>query len=274
MTGMNENDMLSIREFAALTGIKQSTLRHYDEVKVFQPVMRGENGYRYYSAPQAVAVNFINVMSSLNIPLKTISEIQKERTPKQMLQLLHKQELNLNRELYRLQQAYAIIHTYCATIQEGLLADEHAISSSWVDAVPISIGPANDFSSGYFFDSLFTFIKKMDDYSLDAAYPIGGYYQDISAFEDKPGQPSNFFCMKPTGREVKGAGEYLIGYARGYYGQLGDLPARMRAYADEAGLMFTGPVYELYLHDEVSMASPDEYLIQASTPVKKKRVVR
>ena len=268
---MNEHDLLSIKAFAELTGIKQSTLRHYDEVKLFQPAMRGENGYRYYSAPQAVAINFINVMSSLGIPLRKIKEIQQERSPQAMLDLLHKQEMELNRELYRLQQAYAIIHAYRGLIEEGLTVDENAISLCRMEGAVIALGQINDYSSGYFYDSFFRFLKKIDNSNIDAAYPVGGFYSDMGAFLSSPGHPTRFFSLTPFGKDSKEEGEYLVGYARGYYGQMGDLPQRMQSYAEGEGLTFLGPVYEMYLHDEVSTASPEQYLIQASVKVKKRK---
>ena len=35
-------------EFARLCGVSKHTLFHYDEMGVFSPSGRGENGYRYY----------------------------------------------------------------------------------------------------------------------------------------------------------------------------------------------------------------------------------
>jgi len=268
---MGKNNLLTIGEFSSLTGIKQSTLRYYDEVKLFQPIERGDNNYRYYSAPQTTAVNLINVMSSLNIPGKKISEIQKNRTPELTLELLLKQEIELNLELSRLQRAYAIIHTYCKMIREGLLADEQAVGIQWADAMPIELGLENDFSSGHFYDSFFKFMGQMANCNVDAAYPVGGFYEDMDALLSKPGQPTRFFAITPTGRNSKDSGEYLVGYTRGYYGNLGDLPQRMQAYAEEYGFTFIGPVYEIYLHNEISVAEPDQYLIQASALVKKGR---
>ena len=265
---MKEHDLLTIKEFSARTGIKDTTLRHYDDIKLFQPIMRGANGYRYYSAQQTIAINLINVLSSLNIPLKTISEMQKKRTPKLMLELLHEQELELNRELFRLQQAYAVIHTYTEMLQKGLLADESAISYQHMGAVTIELGPPTDFSSGYFYDSFFAFMKQMADRKMDAAYPVGGYYESMDAFLSAPGRPSRFFSLAPTGRDTKSAGEYLVGYTRGYYGSLSDLPKRLTGYAQEQKLVFAGPVYEMYLHDEISVMDYNNYLIQVSAPVK------
>ena len=268
---MKDQDLLSIKEFSELTGIKQSKLRYYDEVKLFQPIRRGVNGYRYYSAPQTIAVNRINVMHSLKIPVKNISGFKKQRAPKQILELLQKHELVLNQELFRLQQAYALIHTYRKLIQEGLLADEQSIDSRWMDAMPIELGPVNDFSSGYLYNSFFKFIEQMADRNIDPAYPAGGFYKNMDAFISAPGQPTRFFSHVPTGRDTKGAGEYLVGYTRGYYGNLGDLPQRIQAYAKEHGFSFTGPVYEIYLHDEIAIDDPNQYLIQISVPVKKQK---
>ena len=266
---MKEQDLLSIKEFSDLTGVKQSKLRYYDEIELFQPVKRGENGYRYYSAPQTIAVNSLNVMHSMNIPVRKFSSLKKERTPKQILELLQKHELELNQELYKLQQAYSIIHTYCELIREGMQADEQAISRRWMDMMPIELGSINDFSNGFFYDSFFRFINQMADRKINPAYPAGGYYENMGAFIASPGYPTRYFIHFPEGREKKEAGEYLVGYARGYYGEVGDLPKRLKSYAEENSIAITGPVYEAYLHDEVSIADPDQFLIQASVLIQK-----
>ena len=261
--------MLSIKEFSELTGIAQSKLRYYDEIELFQPIKRGENGYRYYSAPQTVAVNCINVMHSMGIPVKKFTEFDEERTPEQILELLYKHELELNQELLRLQQAYSIIHTYSGLIREGLFADEHTIIKRWMPAVSIELGAADDFSDGFFYESFFKFLDKMSERRINPAYPAGGYYDNIDSFVERPGQPNRFFLHIPTGKDVKEAGEYLVGHTRGYYGRVGDLPLRLQEYAKENGVAITGPVYEMYLHDEITVGDPDQYLIRASVLIDK-----
>ena len=266
---MNEQDLLSIKEFSELTGIKQSKLRYYDDIELFRPVLRGENGYRYYSAPQTIAVNCLNVMHSMNIPVRSFSELKKERTPKQILELIQKHELELNGELYRLQQAYSIIHTYCGLIREGMMADEQIISSRWMSLMPIELGPVNDFSTGFFYDSFFSFLNQMADRKINPAYPAGGFYENIDSLINAPGRPNRFFVQFPAGRDNKEAGDYLVGYTRGYYGNLGDLPERMQSHAKKNGIAVVGPVYEIYLYDEISIGDPDQYLIQVSVLIDK-----
>ena len=268
---MKDQDFLSIREFSKLTGVKQSTLRHYDEIKLFQPVKRGENGYRYYSISQTIMVNCLNVLKSLRIPVKKVFQFKDERTPEQILAFLKEQEMELNQELFRLQQAYALIHTYTGMIQEGLLADENEIKVQRMPETPIEIGAVNDFSSGSFYESFFKFLKKISVRKIDSAYPIGGYYDTLDEFFSASGQPTRYFSLVPTGHDVKKAGDYLVGYTRGYYGELGDLPGRMQEYAKKHKLTLKEPVYEIYLHDEISHSDPDKYLIQASIPVVSKK---
>ena len=69
-------------------------------------------------------------------------------------------------------------------------------------------------------------------------------------------------------------GLYLIGYTRGYYGETNDLPNRMTAFAKKNGLIFNGPVYNIYLYDEMSVADANQYLLQVSASVKETRRVK
>ena len=268
---MKEQDLLTIKKFSEITGITQAALRHYDKAGLFQPVLRGDNGYRFYSVRQAVAVNFINVLNSVNVPMKEISEVKKDKSPENMLELLRKQEFKLNQELYRLQQAYGIIHTYCQIIQEGLNTDENAIGVCQIAATPIELGPENDFSSGSFYESFFCFLEKMIESKVDPAYPAGGFYNNMTAFVNAPGQPSKYFSYVPAGKDKKEAGQYLVAYTRGYYGNLADIAERIMVFANENELEFVGPVYEMYLHDEITIDDYDQYLIQISVSIKKRK---
>jgi len=265
---MKEQSLLSMKDFAKLTEISQSTLRHYDDVKLFQPVYRSESGYRYYSLPQAVVVKFINILNRLNVPLKKISSIVDNRNPESILELLQKQQIDLNLELQHLQDAFTIIHAYCEIIQKGLMADEQVIKTVHIGEEQIELGSENDFSSGQFYESYFHFLKQMADKKVNSsAYPIGGYYDNADAFINKTGQPNRYFSRVPSGHSKKQEGKYLVGYTRGYYGSLGDLPERMKAYAEKHDLAFIGPVYEDYLHDVLCVADANQYLIQVSMGV-------
>jgi hypothetical protein len=82
-----------------------------------------------------------------------------------------------------------------------------------------------------------------------------------------PGQPDKFFSLDPLGNCTSGSGKYLVGYTHGYYGEFGRLPQKMEAYAKEHDLICDGPVYTLYLLDEVSVIENDKYLSRLSVRV-------
>jgi len=90
-------DFYSVHEFSVMTGVEASTLRYWDDVGVFSPVKRDpENNYRYYSLPQITAVNFVSVLSDLNIPLKTIAELRQDRNPEEFMRILERREKQLD----------------------------------------------------------------------------------------------------------------------------------------------------------------------------------
>ncbi len=108
---------------------------------------------------------------------------------------------------------------------------------------------------------------------LNLSYPIGGYWDGAAEFFREPSQPARFFSLDPKGHERKSAGLYLVGYTRGFYGQMGDLPERLAAYAKKNSLIWNGPVYVIYLFDELSVTDPEQYLLRVSISVKETKRV-
>lgn len=286
-------DLLSIQAFSKLSGIEATTLRYWDDIGLFPPAKRDLlNNYRYYSPDQIIAANFITVLSELNIPLKTIGEMDDKRTPEAISELLEQQEKSLDMMMHRLRQCYSIIHIRRELINYGMklkkgfyvvdgkrVLDEPAPEESlWIDKDKISVlhredralvlGPRNHFNEGERFYGPFTsFCNQAEELRINLSFPIGAYHDDMESFLKAPGEPSHFFSIDPSGNHKREAGNYLIGFTRGYYGQFSDLPERMAAYAKENALTVSGPVYAIYLHDEICIKDPAQYLVQVCVAV-------
>ena len=270
---MKETDLLSIKKFAEFSGIKQSVLRYYDEIGLFSPIHRGENGYRYYSPQQLITVKQINVLSNLRTSLKDISELEKKRSPKNVLDLLIKQESKFDLEMHQLQVAYSITHMFRKLIQTGLSANEHEISDCEMNSVPIIMGPINDFGNNqFFYETFIQFCQNSKNIRINLSYPVGGYFETINDFIKEPSRPTRFFSLDPSGYDEKHAGRYLVGYSRGYYGHMGNSPERLIEYAKQHNLVFNGPLYVIYLHDQISIKEPSQYLAQFSIPITDKKI--
>ena len=258
-------DFLSVKGFSELSGIETTTLRYWDEIGLFSPAKRDpENNYRYYSPQQVIAINFITVLSSLNIPLKVIGRISENRSPETILRLMEQQETVLDAELNRLHEAYSTIHTLRDTIQQGLNAtDLEGISIRTLEALPIVMGPPNNYGEPkQFYPAFMSYCKYAKENRINLNNPIGSYYPTLERYEQEPSLPVSFFTVDSHGLDKRPAGKYLVGYAQGNYGQTSGLPQRLAAFAGENRIELNGPVYVLRLLDEISVKEPSNYLAQ------------
>ena len=64
--------MFKIGEFSKLSRISIRMLRHYDEIGLFSPAVKEENGYRYYFVWQMDAFEVIRALQRLGMPLGEI----------------------------------------------------------------------------------------------------------------------------------------------------------------------------------------------------------
>jgi DNA-binding transcriptional MerR regulator len=272
---MKPDDYLSIGEFARIVGITPHSLRAYDNTGIFSPAMRGngfENDYRYYAPMQITTVKMIRVLTKLGVPHKTIREIEAERTPEKLIRLLRKQKEELAGEIRFLKEAHLVIAMFLDFMTEGLLADESEIFVREVPETRIILGETNEYEDGREFYGAFAhFCATRHTPELNLSYPIGGYFDSMEGFLNAPSRPARFFSHDPIGEEAIATGLYLTGYTRGYYGQTNGLPQRMAKYAKRNGLAFIGPVYNTYLLDELSIAKPDQYLLQVSASISEAR---
>lgn len=267
---MNTPLLLSIKKFSKLTGITESTLRFYDKIGLLSPTIRGGNNYRYYSPLQTITANCIKVLSGVGVHLSFIKQVSKSRTPHDILNLFINREYELNSQLLKIQKAYSVIHAYRENIQIGTLAKENSISIQDMNDFYFRVGKPNDFSkSNSFHEPFMDFCNSSSQYNIDLGFPVGGYHEDISAFLNAPAQPSKFFSQDPHGNSLRKAGQYLVAYQRGYYGEFGDTPQKILAYAQEKGFAFCGPVYSLYVLDEICMTESSQYLCQIVVGVTK-----
>jgi DNA-binding transcriptional MerR regulator len=265
---MVNNSLLSIKDFSTLVGIKQSTLRYYDEIGLFAPLQRGENGYRFYSPQQITTINCIKLLYSLDMPIKEISKVLKTRTPESILKLLMGEEQRVDEEIKILNKARSIINMFKNNIFTGTIVDETSISLVPMYEQSIIIGPENEFDSpDTYYDAFVAFCEMSEKLRIDLTYPIGGYFPSMEYFKERPAQPKHFFSLDPTGGAKKKAGRYLVAYTRGFYGQPGDIAERLYIYAKENNMSFTGPVYNIFLIDEICEYDTNQYLMQASVPV-------
>ena len=280
-------EYLSIKEFARFSRVEQTTLRYWDDIGLFSPSKRDPvNNYRYYSVSQIFAVKFIAVLSDLNVPLKAIANFEQDRNPERIIELISERERHLGSELLRIQEQFTILHTRRRLIEEGTRVTKEfdltfseeerkdvefsksAVTVTEEPEIPYIIGPRNNFQeSGEFYESFNNFCTSANSLRIKLSLPIAGRHDRLENFMKMPGGPDNFISLDPRGNMFSAAGTYLVGYVRGFYGQLANIHEEMAAYARENELKLVGPVYTEYLYDEVCIIEPIDYLAKVSVRI-------
>lgn len=72
---MSRTTHLKIGELAKQTGLAVGALRYYSDLGLLQPVVRGDNGYRYYSQNASRQVEFIKKAQAIGFTLEEIKTI-------------------------------------------------------------------------------------------------------------------------------------------------------------------------------------------------------
>jgi len=257
--------LVSIKEFSEVSGIKQSTLRYWDEIGLFRPAQRdAQNSYRYYSPDQIMMASFLRMLSSLRMPLKVMWDISQNRSPENILSLMHQQEIIIDAELSRLREAYANIHTLCDAVRQGLsVTNPGGVSIQSLGEMSINFGPRCEPQVDRSFNQRFQrycLYAKQNNINLSTC--IGGYFDSMEHFLRAPSLPTRFFAVDPQGRDKRAAGTYIVGHTYGHYGQMGEVAKRLGDFAAQQDLLPNGAVYVQYLLNAITVQEPSSYLTQ------------
>lgn len=106
-------------EFANIVGVKKHTLFHYDEIGLFSPAIKEDNGYRYYYAWQVDTFTVIRMLQKLGMPLGEIKAYIQNRSPELFLTMMEAQEEKIDREIDRLKHMKQFIRRECGSVVQA-----------------------------------------------------------------------------------------------------------------------------------------------------------
>jgi len=259
---MRQNTVkMTTAQFAELHGVNRRTLHYYDDIGLFSPCQKGENGYRYYDASQSIVFEYIRMLKELNMSIAEIADYCKHPAPEKFLQIADRKEAEIDLEIRRLKRARNILKTKKAQVRlcEGLQDEEIRVEEC--GAVKISVLPY-DFS-GDDLSRLFTDLKSQwgieqirmgigSFLSLDKV-TAGSFETYDGLFTYSSGSASGPHTF------VRPAGRYLCGYQKGPWDKAPAMYQKMIDYARRQHLTLTGFAYELGLN-EFAISSPEEYV--------------
>lgn len=110
-------------EFARILGVKKHTLFHYDEIGLFSPAIKEENGYRYYFVWQMDVFEVIRALQQLGMPLAEIKAYMENRSPELFLTMMEQQERQIDQEIQRLKSMKQFIRHEKQNVREALAVE-------------------------------------------------------------------------------------------------------------------------------------------------------
>jgi len=266
--------LFSVGDFAKFSRTTRDTLHHYDKIGLLSPLSRGENNYRYYSIGQLAVVNVIRTLQELGLSLAEIKKLKDNRTPEHVDEVFIRQIEKIDFKIDDWVRARKLLYTLQKAIHSVLNVDEQTITIQFMPAEAIVLGDLNDYSRGRNdYDALFDFYHEINKKypNMDMNYPVWGCFSEDRIKQGDWKWPDRYYFYNPEGHDKKPASLYAIGYARGGYGQSGDLYNRIIDYISDNGFEMCGNAYEEYPLNEICINNDENYLIRVMITVCEKK---
>ena len=255
-------------QFARLHQLNKRTLHYYDDIGLFSPAYKGENGYRYYTYQQSAQLENILAMRQLNMSIEEISAYLKHPNPQDFLVISQNKIQEIDQQIRQLQVLKQVFEqrqqslARCSQIHDGQIKVETFDAHHYLlTPMPVEDNPMRNMQQ------ILLHLQSAWEHSSYKA-GCGSYlslekvlrgefdiYDGVFTPVD-PQEDDSLFLLRPSG-------EYLCGYSVGSWDKLPELYARMIAYAQQHHLALTGNCYEIGLN-EFAISRPEEYVARIS----------
>lgn len=264
---------LTTGEFSKISGVTKHTLFHYDEIGLFSPAIKLENGYRYYALSQLEVFDVIWTLRELDMPLSAIREYLVSRSPENFISLLQQERELLDRRIRRLKRTSAWMREKCRLTEQSLDRRHLEIETGespeqyYIPAVSPS-GDSRELAIRI--NELHTYC---DSLQIKSPYNIGYLQEERNIVQGIYDDYHTFYMLfdtppKNASYQIRPAGVYLSIYYRGHWQSIGEAYRSLLAYAADHGLSTDGPFYEDTLLDELTTASARQFLTRISVHLK------
>ncbi|WP_179135842.1 MerR family transcriptional regulator [Paenibacillus sp. 32352] len=263
---MHPNEMLSISAFSKLSEVSRKTLIYYDRIGLFKPAFVADNGYRYYSHSQFETIGVIHIFKELGMSLEEIQQYLGERSPETILQLLRKQERNLQLQITKLTRAKQMIIQRAENIEQSMHLDTSPMQVIWQPKTPLLLSRRIYSSKKEFPEELWEdFRVRLNKEHAPLGYPSGVIIPKDDLLKTNGNMISHMYSFMTTKHHKQAyrpEGFYLVSYARADYGDTDKIYTKIFDYIKEKQYVIKGDAYEDYMQDEIVLQHAEDYLVR------------
>ncbi|WP_122643499.1 MerR family transcriptional regulator [Luxibacter massiliensis] len=269
---MNNSIYMSTGEFAKIAGVTKHTLFHYDDIGLFSPEIKLENGYRFYSIRQLEVFDVIWTLKELDMPLAEIKKYLAGRNPQAFVTFLEEEEKIIRDKIHHLKKNRQWLHDKRTLIKTAMNKSPEEIEISKVPEQYYIAASAPSLDDRVFAIHIGRLVHYCTELGIKSPYSIGylqhyknitqGIYDNYHTFYmlfDTPPKKADY--------KIKPAGTYLFAYHKGHFHFLSHAYQRLMEYARMHSLSLDKNFYEDDLLDELTVEGYDNYLTRIAVRI-------
>lgn len=273
----NEIIKLTVSQFAKLHNVNKRTLHYYDEIGIFSPDYKGENGYRYYDYMQGVDFEYIKMLKELNMGLDEIKKYIDNTNEEDFKEIAEVKIKEINQEIKLLNRRKEVLED---KLQKLSKCDE-VRNKNYIKVV--------ECEEEKFFYTPFKFedddLKQLISHIKDV-WTVDEYCKGIGSFisvdkiqrgefeeydglfiemlEDMESKNTKNTIIKPKGK-------YICAYHMGDWDTLPDFYGEIVKYAEENNLTLVGYSFEIGMND-LAISDMKDYITQIMIRVEENNI--
>ena len=279
MKNFRENEIikLTVSQFAKLHNVNKRTLHYYDEIGIFSPDYKGENGYRYYDYMQGVDFEYIKMLKELNMGLDEIKKYIDSPNEEDFKEIADVKIKEIDREIRTLNRRREVLEDKLNKLNKCDLVRE----KNYIKVI--------ECEEQKFFYTPFKFedddLKQLISHIKDV-WTVDEYCKGIGSFisvdkiqrgefeeydglfiemlEDMESKNTKNTIIKPKGK-------YICAYHMGDWDTLPDFYGEIVEYAEENNLTLVGYSFEIGMND-FAISDMEDYITQIMIRVEENNI--
>lgn len=268
---MENKPLFSTGKFAQLMGVSKHTLFYYDEKGIFQPAVKKDNGYRYYSIYQAETFSVISALKEIGLSLADIQEFLSKRSPESLLQLLESENKKLEQKIDHLTSLHKMMKEKETLTKEAIQSQPATFSLEERPSRALYRTPIKDSTDlAQFYRSMALHYEELDEQHLSPSSSHGLCIPTQELLENRS-SPSGFIYTEVSnasqGNYLADKGTYLVFYYQGNEADMHKGYDQLIQHAKKKRYTLGKEFFEDLLLDELSKSTMDEYLYKLSVKI-------
>ena len=279
MKNFRENEIikLTVSQFAKLHNVNKRTLHYYDEIGIFSPDYKGDNGYRYYDYMQGVDFEYIKMLKELNMGLDEIKKYIDSPNEEDFKEIADVKIKEIDREIRTLNRRREVLEDKLNKLNKCDLVRE----KNYIKVI--------ECEEQKFFYTPFKFedddLKQLISHIKDV-WTVDEYCKGIGSFisvdkiqrgefeeydglfiemlEDMESKNTKNTIIKPKGK-------YICAYHMGDWDTLPDFYGEIVEYAEENNLTLVGYSFEIGMND-FAISDMKDYITQIMIRVEENNI--